>query len=122
MNKGVEIMLARMESNPEEFVGADGWTRLYNDYKKFMSEDEQQAVVDKLKELKMADFEKQVLKKLFREENKQGELNFTAGTGSVIISQPKGTTTFSSTIQTGSIKLGNTELTEQDLVELKEML
>lgn len=122
MNKGVEIMLARMDSNPEEFVGADGWTRIYNDYKKFMSDEEQTAVITKLRELKMNQFEKEVLKKLFREENKNGEVNFNNGTGQVIISTPQGTKTFTSTIQTGSIKLGDTELTETDLQDLKEMI
>ena len=64
MNKGVEILLARMDTNPEEFYNGGRWVDLFNQYKKFMSEDEVTAVMDKLKALKMEQFEQDVVKRL----------------------------------------------------------
>jgi hypothetical protein len=68
MNKGVEILLARMETNPEEFENTGRWIDLYNQFKKYMSEEEQNAVMNKLKELKMAQFEQAVVKRLLNDE------------------------------------------------------
>ena len=71
MNKGVEILLARMETNPEEFENTGRWIDLYNHYKKFMAEEEQEMFMTKLKALKMEQFEQEVVKRLLREENKE---------------------------------------------------
>ena len=68
MNKGVEILLARMDTNPEEFENTGRWIDLYNQFKKYMSEEEQDAVMNKLKELKMAQFEQAVVKRLLNDE------------------------------------------------------
>jgi hypothetical protein len=71
MNKGVEILLARMETHPEEFEQDSKWVSLYQDYKKFMELEEQQMMMDKLKQLKMNKFEEIVIKRLMREEREQ---------------------------------------------------
>jgi sulfatase maturation enzyme AslB (radical SAM superfamily) len=68
MNKGVEILLARMDTNPEEFDGSGRWIDLYNQFKKFMTEEEQQAVMNKLKAIKMEQFEQAMVKRLLQYE------------------------------------------------------
>ena len=68
MNKGVEILLARMDTHPEEFEQDGKWVNMYNEYKKFMEPEEQQMMMDKLKQLKMNKFEELVVTRLMREE------------------------------------------------------
>jgi hypothetical protein len=71
MNKGVEILLARMETHPEEFEQDSKWVGMFNEYKKYMEPEEQTAVLDKLKQLKMDKFEELIVKRLMREELEQ---------------------------------------------------
>ena len=70
MNNGVKLLLDRMDSNPEEFSNNGRWLDIYNNYKKFMTEDEQTAVTAKLRTIKMAEFEKKMVERLFRQEEK----------------------------------------------------
>jgi hypothetical protein len=92
MNQGVEILLARMDSNPEEFVGteyygdrSDKWNwvldavrrRLYprSDEKetptplRFLSDQEVRAIWDKLDSLRADQFTRNVMATLLREED-----------------------------------------------------
>jgi hypothetical protein len=68
MNKGVEILLARMETHPEEFEQDSKWVGMFNEYKKYMEPEEQTAVLEKLRQLKMDKFEELIVKRLMREE------------------------------------------------------
>ena len=74
MNKGVEILLARMDTNPEEFENNGRWVDLFNQYKKFMSIEEQDAILEKLKALKMEQFEQKVVKQLLQFQQHQTKL------------------------------------------------
>jgi hypothetical protein len=68
MNKGVEILLARMETHPEEFEQDSKWVGMFNEYKEYMEPEEQTAVLEKLRQLKMDKFEELIVKRLMREE------------------------------------------------------
>lgn len=54
MNKGVQILLARMDSNPEEF-DYDGWlakwSRLYDRYSECLTAEEREAIAAKRLEI-----------------------------------------------------------------------
>lgn len=74
MNKGVEILLARMESHPEEFLrDSDRWEHLFNHYKKYMTEDDKQAFWDKLCEIRTQEFTERVIKQLLEEKKEEKE-------------------------------------------------
>lgn len=90
MNQGVEILLARMDSNPDEFVGMDWpnksrWDWLLDDLRRrnvptredkereyvplrFLSDEEVRMLWDKLESLRADQFTKQVMETLLRDE------------------------------------------------------
>jgi alpha-amylase/alpha-mannosidase (GH57 family) len=68
MNDGVKILLARMETHPEEFEAEGKWISSFNSYKKYMTEEEKDVFWKKLCELKMSEFEKKIVKRLMQEE------------------------------------------------------
>ena len=67
MNKGVEILLKRMESNPEEF-DYDGWlanwSRLYDSYQDVLSPEERSAIETKRELILREKFTAEVMGKL----------------------------------------------------------
>ena len=68
MNGGLKILIARMETHPEEFEGEGKWISSFNNYKKYMSEEEKDVFWKKLCELKMNEFEQKIVKRLMQEE------------------------------------------------------
>jgi len=72
MNQGVEILLSRMDSNPEEFLTgnkAGKWQHLLEKYEPYMTEEECKAVRAKYNALKMSKFTEVVLKELLEEDD-----------------------------------------------------
>ena len=96
MNQGGEILLARMDSNPDEFVGMDWpmkskWDWLLDDLRRrvlptredkereylplrFLSKEEVQALWDKLESLRADQFTKAVMRTLLDEESFEEKL------------------------------------------------
>lgn len=68
MNGGLKILIARMETHPEEFEGEGKWISSFNNYKKYMTEAEKDVFWKKLCELKMNEFEQKIVKRLMQEE------------------------------------------------------
>lgn len=90
MNQGVEILLARMDSNPDEFVSWDGyvvgkWDWIMRDVQKralgnrvdledgvvrvpFLSDEEVKALWNKVESLRADQFTKKVMRTLLEEE------------------------------------------------------
>jgi hypothetical protein len=69
MNKGVEILLARMESNPEEFIappntGASRWGHLIESYKDSLDVEDQQAIKEGYKKIHQQRFTEKVMEEL----------------------------------------------------------
>lgn len=68
MNNGIKLILARMETNPEEFVDKHKWRHLVeNDWPMF-TEEEQKAYSTKLREILIDRFSEEVLKTLMEDE------------------------------------------------------
>ena len=112
MNQGVEILLARMDSNPDEFVGMDWphknkWDWLLDDLRRrnvptredkengyvplrFLSDEEVKALWVKLESLRADQFTKQVMETLLRdEETNHFEDAMRAGIGKLSAYQTK---------------------------------
>lgn len=96
MNQGVEILLARMDSNPDEFVSWDGyvvgkWDWIMRDVQKralgnrvdledgvvrvpFLSDEEVKALWNKVESLRADQFTKKVMRTLLEEEEEVNPL------------------------------------------------
>ena len=72
MNSGVEIVLARMSTHPEEFYGDnDKWKFIYKEYfRDAMTEAEKGAIFDRIKEIRKEEFTLHVMKAMTAEEPK----------------------------------------------------
>jgi hypothetical protein len=75
MNEGIDIVLKRMETHPEEFVrGQDKWKFIYDEwFREVMTEQEKGAIFDKLKELRRQELTQKVLHKLLQEEQRDSD-------------------------------------------------
>ena len=71
MNSGVEIVLARMATHPEEFYGdSDKWKFIYKEYfRDAMTETEKGAIFDRIKEIRKEEFTLHVMKAITNEEH-----------------------------------------------------
>lgn len=70
MNSGIEIILARMETHPDEFMfGNEKWKFIYSDYyRDSLTESDKGALHDKLKQLRQEEFNHKVMATLARPE------------------------------------------------------
>lgn len=67
MSNGVDLVLARMESHPEEFYtsATDKWKFIYSEYfRDAMTETEKGLIFDKIKEIRKAEFTAKVMSTL----------------------------------------------------------
>lgn len=140
MNAGVEILLQRMKDNPEDFYyhpnkGMSRWHRLvdYAIADEVVTQEEKDALDAGMKEVRRQKFTETVMKELAGEgEESEAEKlsqmahSITLGAGA-IRAQPMGagntnavwsTTTATGTLNTNSITLGNTTLSESTLKQL----
>ena len=71
----VEIILARMDSHPEEFYnGNEKWRFIFSDfYRDVMTETEKGMIFDKLKQLRREEFAQRVLQTLVPPEEEEEE-------------------------------------------------
>lgn len=60
----VELLLARMESNPEEFLDQYKWTRKYEPYKQYMTKREKEAMRMGMRKVMMNHLHEIVMKEL----------------------------------------------------------
>lgn len=99
MNQGVEILLSRMDSNPEEFIGHEGkWDWIMDginrrvagkdkDVLAYLTDEEARVLYDKMQILARANFTRSVLETLLPENetpNKAGSSIRYSGFGSDI--------------------------------------
>ena len=70
MHHGIEILLARMESHPEDFVqGRSGqWLQIINSYKKFFNEEEGIAIREALRKINMDSMTEDIMKRMVKDE------------------------------------------------------
>ena len=76
MNKGVEILIARMESSPDEFLTGNKsgkWLHLMEQYEDHMEPEDRKALMDKYNLLKMQKFTERVMKELLEDQQEKSE-------------------------------------------------
>lgn len=79
MNKGIEILLARMESNPDEFMGVNNkWSNLIESHEDYMTDEDRRALFAKLHALRMDRFTEHVMKELFKDKETEQEATAAA--------------------------------------------
>jgi hypothetical protein len=68
MNDGVKMLLERMKTHPEEFVGKrPRWSYILEEYDNVLAEDEAKAIKDELKALRRYELTRAVMKELLNE-------------------------------------------------------
>jgi transcriptional regulator of met regulon len=74
MNDGIKILLARMESHPEEL---NRWEQLFSNYKKYLSQEDRDSFWNKVCEIKQQEFNAKVMKTLLadKEEKERKKLS-----------------------------------------------
>jgi hypothetical protein len=84
----VELLLARMDSNPEEFSEGGRWERLIARNRAFLPMEDQMALTDKINTLRLEAFHKEVMSELLAEPRETEEYVWNNGTrpGAVPIS------------------------------------
>lgn len=76
MHQAVELILKRMDSNPDEFTGdsKDRWMRMIKRYEAFFSDEERKAISEKQNAIMMKEFHNEVMGELlYGEERRQQE-------------------------------------------------
>lgn len=69
MNDGVKMLLERMETNPEEFVGrGKRWDYILEEYDNVLAEDEAKAIKEGLHKLRRAELTRAVMQELLKED------------------------------------------------------
>lgn len=77
MNSGIDIVLSRMETHPEEFYGeCDKWKFIYKEYfRDAMTETEKGKIFDRIKQIRMEEFTAKVLSTLVPPEEEKEEFH-----------------------------------------------
>jgi hypothetical protein len=69
MNDGVNILLERMKTHPEEFYGEENrWTYIVHAYEKFFTEYEKETLEKAIYDMRRKEFTQRVMEKLLEEE------------------------------------------------------
>jgi hypothetical protein len=121
MCSGVRTLVARMETNPEEFFGdATKWRFMFAaNFREVLTEPEKGALHEALKEVRRKEFDTLVVKELMKEEMEQSVVEMRAsgryalangGLGSTISTAPKFAT---------ALQVGNETLNEEDIKSMK---
>lgn len=86
MHPALELMLARMESNPEEFMNTkDRWGDIMRDLSNFATEEERRMLFEKHRAIRLDAVHKQIMRELCAPE--QGELDYVPRPSSIITSK-----------------------------------
>jgi hypothetical protein len=134
MHQAVELLLKRMESNPEEFSGDshDRWMRHLKRYEDFLSDEEREAIQTKQREIMMTRMHKDIMSELLygdeqRQEDHRAMVEAASKslTNSLVFS-PSPVTGFpvNNTIamQADTMTLGGEPLDKETLKQLKALL
>lgn len=128
MNKGIEILLERMDSNPEEFVvnatiGVNKWDRLLHNYASVLDKEDIEAYQAKLKQVAKDQFTAEVMKELLdpKSESPYTVRGSVMHSGGVTLS-PYSNTTATATLNANSLTLGTQTLDEETIKHMKAHL
>jgi hypothetical protein len=123
---GIQALVGRMESNPEEFFDeAPRWRFMFADrFRDTMTESEKGAIHAALKEVRRKEFEHKVMRTLL-----EGNLKEQAMSAIAAVGQSTGTYTYdpkatlsigAATSSSSTLQIGSESLSEADLRLLKE--
>ena len=111
MCSGVRTLVARMESNPEEFFGeAPKWRFMFAaNFREVLTEPEKGALHEALKEVRRKEFDTLVVKELLKEEMEDSLTMRTQGRYQLS----------SASTLTNTLSIGNQTLNEADVANFK---
>ena len=117
MCSGVRTLVARMESNPEEFFGeATKWRFMFSaNFREVLTEPEKGALHEALKEVRRKEFDTLVVKELLKEEMEGSLTGRLQGTYSI-----SGSTATTATTAPTQLRIGQQTLNEDDIKRIKE--
>lgn len=125
---GVETIIKRMETNPEEFFNeADKWRFIFKDkFREVLTEPEKGAIHEALRDVRRKEFDYNVVQTLLKDEMQgqmqeyaQGVLAGTAYTNAVTTGTGGYFTNSATNTSTASLRIGKQTLTEEDIETLK---
>jgi len=131
MNDGVKILLARMETHPEEFAirmnyGESQWGALINMFKHCLDKEDMDALEAGTRKCNQEVFTQKVMQALLdpQETNTnlytvQSTIPLTGGTGTTLGSWGAATSVGNVTLNANSMTLGNTTIDEEQLKHMK---
>ena len=140
MNAGVELLLKRMETHPEEFyienqmrMGSSKWSNLWAMYHDYLSEEDRQAYIDGLKAVNQQRFTEHILEGLVDPKQSSGAENpyispylkniasggATPVRSSVVLNNTNAVA--GTTLTANSLTLGTATVTDTTLHELLHM-
>ena len=87
MNEGVKILIARMKTNPEEFINGTKWAGLIHGYKQYLNAEDTKILDEAYNELMQQHFTERVMTELLapEEDNSLGKPWYTKR-GSITLS------------------------------------
>lgn len=74
MNPTIEILLKRMESNPDEFTKETRWSYIVENFENYLSEEDRKAYFDGLSKLQLNKFHARVMEELLDPKSESGEI------------------------------------------------
>jgi hypothetical protein len=116
--EAVELLLARMDSNPEEFGDNGRWEGLIIKYRSYLPVQDRTAMEDKINSLRLDSFHKDVMSKLLAEPNEFVER--VVHTGATTIPLTTGVA-YSNAIASPNAA-ANVNLTQQSIKEIASAL
>lgn len=149
MNAGVELLLERMKTHPEEFyvenqlrMGSTKWSNLWHMYQDYLSEEDKQAYIDGVKAINQQRFTEHILEGLVDPKQSSGAENpyispylkniasggatparssVTLNNTNAVYSNATATLSASGNLTTNSLTLGQTTVDETALHQLLHM-
>ena len=118
LSTGVRTLLARMESNPDEFYGeADKWRFMFSpNFREVMTEPEKGALHEALCEVRRKEFDERVMRRLLQDDMDEQARDAMSKYGAQLnVTSPLGVGSSSKSV----LKIGNQTLSEQDLASIK---
>jgi hypothetical protein len=134
MNKGIEILLERMKSNPEEFeyridMDCDKWTNLFRDYESVLEPEDVEAYKSARRKMLQDKFTSEVMRELLdpkplelEDVIKQYRATGISSVGTTLgaySNTATATLSASGNLTTNSITLGNQTLDESTIAHMK---